>query len=125
MRQALLACMLIGAITAPALADGNTGLIYGHVYIDGTEKAPCPTVVIATSDRQGPQRAVTGADGTFHFFTVMPGRVTLTVGSVARDVIVSANITNMDTYVRPFYVPRQRATFIVRSKQHFISHSAC
>lgn len=125
MRLALFLCALCCALTAAAFADGNTGLIYGRVYMDGTEKAPCPTVVMATSDRQAPLRAVTDKDGIFHFLDVVPGRVTLVVGRVARDVIVSANISNMDTYVRPFYVPRQRAAFMVRSNQHFIVHSAC
>jgi hypothetical protein len=96
------------ALTAPASADGNTGLIFGRVFIDGTNSPACPTTVTLTSDREPPQQTVTDRDGTFHFLTVIPGRATVQVGRIVRDVSVSANIPNMDLYVRPIYVPRQR-----------------
>jgi hypothetical protein len=112
MRQALPVFALCCALTTAARADGNTGLVYGRVFIDGTSKAsPCPVIVRLTSDRQAAQQTLTAADGSFHFLTVMPGRVTVTAGPVARELSVSANIANMDAYVRPMYLSSRRAVF--------------
>jgi hypothetical protein len=125
MRPALLACAFAFSLIATALADGNTGLIYGRVFADGTRTPPCGRVAVtASSDREAPQVTYTSADGSFHFLSVIPGRVTLTVGAVARDVNVSANIPNMDTYVRPIYISARRSAFIVRSStSNFMWHS--
>ena len=109
MRHVLAIGALCCTLNATAWADGNTGLIYGRVLMNGTNMPPCPTTVTVSSDREPPQRTLTGPDGSFHFLSVMPGRVTLSVGRVnVRDLVVSANLQNADTYVRPIMIPRPR-----------------
>lgn len=123
MRSILLACALLVALTAAAWADGNTGLIYGRVLQTETGTPACPISVMASSDRQPPDVVVSNRDGSFHFLSIVPGPVTLTVGSVSRDVVVSANIVNMDAYVRPIYITQRHIGILVRSNRHFISHT--
>lgn len=124
MRHAFAIGALFCAFSATAWADGNTGLIYGRVLMNGTSAAPCPMIVTVSSNREPPQRTRTATDGTFHFLSVMPGPVTLSVGRVViRDLIVSANLQNADTYVRPIYVPRPRRMAIhVTSSRPYLSN---
>lgn len=105
-------CKVLGAAfllaCGVASADPNTGTIYGKVMVLGTHQPICPITVTARSNRQPEMKTHTGADGSFHFFSVSPGSVNLIVGHdrFARTVTVSANLPNQEAHVIPIYLPR-------------------
>jgi len=87
-----------------ALADSNTGWIYGRVLIAGTRQPVCPITIIATNDRESPWEAQTRSDGSFYFLSLLPGRVRVIIGRsrLIRDVEVHANLPTEETfYIAP------------------------
>ena len=103
-------CCLSGGI---ASADGNTGMIYGRVLIARSNMPVCPITVTATSDREPMLKTHTDADGSFHFLSVFPGPVRITVGRsrAVRNITVSANLPDLELAVSPIFLPPARATY--------------
>lgn len=91
-----------------ASADGNTGLVYGTVLSATTNRPLCAIPIVASNNREPPQKTFTAADGSYHFLSVSPGNVRLTIGPAreVRDISVSANL---ETYVQPVYVRLKRS----------------
>jgi hypothetical protein len=104
-----------------ALADGNTGLIYGTVLTEGSQRPLCAITVTATNNREPPQKVFTRPDGSFHFLSVSPGYVRLTIGPTreVRDITVSANL---ETYVQPVYINlRHGGLRVMKSNSHVVT----
>jgi len=101
---------ILAALPGFALADGNTGIVYGRVLLSSTEQPVCRITVRALSNREGPWETNTGADGSFVFLSIRPGPVTIVVGRGRefRQINVSANLQNQETFYLP---PMPRSAF--------------
>jgi len=99
--KAGLGLALCAASLAPALADNNTGSVYGWVYARGTNRTPvCPMTMRAHSNRE-PDTFVTTHNGKFDFLALRPGPVAITVDGETRVVDVHAALPTQTTfYVR-------------------------
>ena len=97
------ALALAASSSAAALADGNTGTIFGWVYAQGTHRPVCPVRVQTHSNREADWHTVTGTGGWYTFLSVLPGPVQIRVGPglETRTVEVHANLpTQAIFYVR-------------------------
>jgi hypothetical protein len=94
---------ILAALPGSALADGNTGTVYGRVLLSTTEQPVCRITVRALSNREGPWETNTGADGSFVFLSIRPGPVTIVIGRGRefRQISVSANLQNQETFYLP------------------------
>jgi hypothetical protein len=102
--RGLLIALCFSPIPAAAVADGNTGEIYGRVLLSGTDRPACRIMVRVLSNREAPWETRTSADGSFVFLQIRPGPVTIVVGRnrERRQITVSANLPNQEVfYVNP------------------------
>ncbi|GAC1498457.1 MAG: hypothetical protein NVS1B14_01470 [Vulcanimicrobiaceae bacterium] len=72
-----LAVIVAGCLCAavPALADQNTGIIRGHVYVARSNVPVCGVRVFAESDNESTDTTLTDGAGFFVFIARFPGTV--------------------------------------------------
>lgn len=100
----MLAALALEALRGSALADSNTGWVYGRVMVAGTRQPVCPITILAVNDRESPWETHTRSDGSFYFLSLLPGRVKIIIGRnrLVRDVEVHANLPTEETfYIAP------------------------
>jgi hypothetical protein len=105
MRNLALILGLACLTSAVALADANTGRVYGTVLLAGSHEPVCDMLVTIESNREPAIQVRTLGDGSYHFLAVFPGPVTITVGRSrgTRHEDVSANLP---TVVEPIMIRR-------------------
>jgi len=115
--------MLIGV----SQADGNTGAIFGRVLIAGSSEPVSPISITLGSSNEPPQRGSTSRAGYFHFLSVMPGPVQVTIGRsrAIRYLTVSANIENNELVVPPIVLPGLRTLNHVTTRQYELARRIC
>jgi hypothetical protein len=91
---------LVGCASEAAHADGDTGLVYGRVLIQGTGQPVCPITVRAVSNREPTWETQTQADGSFRFLALFPGNVTIIIGQnrIVQALTVHANLMERSTF---------------------------
>jgi hypothetical protein len=116
--------LLCSSVVGSASADGNTGLIYGKVLLAGSHQPVCPIAVIVRSDRQAPLETFTAGDGSYHFLSVSPGPVTLSIGR-SRSVQSLSVSANLLTFVEPTYLPAIRPLSLRPSRRAQLARRIC
>lgn len=91
------------------LADANTGRVYGKVLLAGSHQPVCDMAVRIDSNREPTQWTRTLGDGSYHFLSVFPGRVTIVVGR-SRGVRYEEVSANLPTAVEPIYIRQVNMT---------------
>lgn len=89
-----------GMFGGTALAEQNTGSLYGRIYSQGTHHPAACVTVRVFSDKEPMQETRTRADGSFTFVSVFPGDVTIVVGKQAVASSIHASLeTDENVYV--------------------------
>jgi len=75
-----LAALVLAALVVPAgaqgvLADSNTGVVHGYVYLENTKQPVCGVRVTAEANNQVTQTTYTNEKGFFVFISRFPGNV--------------------------------------------------
>ncbi|HEY0556479.1 MAG TPA: TonB-dependent receptor [Thermoanaerobaculia bacterium] len=106
-KRALLAVALLMCLALPALAQVQSGNVYGSV-LSGADKTPLPGVTVTLTGAGAPQVQATDAQGRFRFLGLSPGtfnlRAELEGFSPVEQPDVPVNIgrnTNMDIVLQP------------------------
>ncbi|HEY0613892.1 MAG TPA: hypothetical protein VGC96_04600 [Candidatus Elarobacter sp.] len=123
-RFAAAALAVAGLLPATANAQGNTGMIYGHVFLSGTRIPVCPLTLWARSDREALLKAPTRSDGSFRFLLVSPGPVTVIAGRNRASVNVSVS-PNLETRTGDLFVPRLRVLSRVTTARNALALRQC